>query len=60
MPATIIDQRFGRGVVLEEAINDAVPRFYGKAVEEGEVRVLGQPEIDVTEFEDGAVAEVHR
>jgi trigger factor len=52
-PARLIDQRFGRGVVLEEAINDAIPQFYGKAVEQGEVRPLGQPEIEVTHFDDG-------
>lgn len=52
-PARLIDQRFGRGVVLEEAVNDAIPQFYGKAVEQGEVRPLGQPEIEVTQFADG-------
>jgi trigger factor len=53
VPPRVIDQRFGRSVVLEEAVNDALPRFYGQAVEENEVQVLGQPEVDVTEFEDG-------
>jgi trigger factor len=54
VPPRVIDQRFGRGVVLEEAVNDALPRLYGQAVEEHDVHVLGQPEVDVTEFEDGA------
>jgi trigger factor len=49
VPARIIDQRVGRGAVLEEAVNDALPKFYGQAVEEHEVRPLGQPEVDVTE-----------
>jgi trigger factor len=53
VPPRVIDQRFGRGVVLEEAVNEALPKFYGQAVEENEVQVLGQPEVDVTEFEDG-------
>jgi trigger factor len=52
IPARIIDQRFGRGAVLEEAINDALPKFYTDAVNEGELKVLGQPEIDITEFND--------
>ncbi|WP_158288159.1 trigger factor [Streptomyces sp. ICBB 8177] len=52
IPARIIDQRFGRGAVLEEAINDALPKFYTEAVNEGELNVLGQPEIDITEFND--------
>jgi len=52
IPARIIDQRFGRGAVLEEAINDALPKFYTEAVNSGELDVLGQPEIDITEFND--------
>ena len=53
MPPRVIDQRFGRGTVLEEAVNEALPRFYGEAVESNDLKVLGQPEVDVTEFEDG-------
>jgi len=49
IPARIIDQRVGRGAVLQEAVNDALPRFYGQAVEENKIRPLGQPEVDVTE-----------
>lgn len=53
VPARIIDQRFGRGAVLEEAVNDALPKFYTEAVNEGELNVLGQPEVDITELKDG-------
>jgi trigger factor len=53
IPARIIDQRFGRGAVLEEAVNDALPKFYTDAVNEGELKVLGQPEVDITELKDG-------
>lgn len=53
VPPKIIDQRFGRGVVLNEAVNEAVPRLYGQAVEESSVRTLGQPELEVTKLEDG-------
>jgi trigger factor len=49
VPARIIDQRVGRSAVLQEAVNDALPRFYGQAVEENKIRPLGQPEVDVTE-----------
>ena len=49
IPARIIDQRVGRGAVLQEAVNDALPRFYGQAVEENKIRPLGKPEVDVTE-----------
>jgi len=55
VPARIIDQRVGRGAVLQEAVNEALPRFYGQAIEENKIRPLGQPEVDVTEVpaEDG-------
>ena len=48
VPARIIDQRVGRGAVLQEAINDSLPGFYGKALDEHEVKPLGQPEVDIT------------
>jgi len=53
VPAALIDQRFGRGVVLQEAINDALPEAYGKAVEEHKLNPLGQPDVEVTQLEDG-------
>jgi trigger factor len=52
-PARIIEQRLGRGVVLEEVVNQAVPTKYGEAVSEAEVTPLGQPEIEVTSIDDG-------
>src|SRR4051812_20884097 len=53
VPPQMIDQYVGRGAVLEEAVNDAIPRLYGEAVRENEVDILGHPEIEVTEFNDG-------
>jgi len=53
VPPRVIDQRFGRGAVLEQAINDAVPEFYSKAVADNEVVPLGQPEVEVTRLDDG-------
>jgi trigger factor len=53
IPARVIDQRFGRGAVLEEAINDALPKFYTQAVNEAEVDPLGQPEVDIKDLKDG-------
>jgi trigger factor len=40
-------------VVLEEAINRAIPAFYAQAAREHEVRVVGRPEVDLTELNDG-------
>ena len=53
VPARVIEQRFGRGAVLEEAINDAVPKAYEDAPREKEIVPVGRPEVDVTEIEDG-------
>ena len=53
VPPRVIDMRFGRGAVLTEAVNDALPEFYGKAVEETEVRPMGQPDIDIKQLDDG-------
>ena len=57
VPAAIIDQRFGRGAVLQEAINAALPDAYGRAVQESGLYPLGEPEVDVTKLEDGDVVE---
>jgi trigger factor len=53
VPARILDQRVGRGVVLEEAVNDALPAAYREAVDEHQVAAIGQPEVEVTSFADG-------
>jgi len=49
VPPRIIDQRVGRAAVLQEAVNDALPELYSQAAQEQQLRVLGQPTVDVTE-----------
>ncbi len=49
VPPRIVDQRVGRAAVLQEAVNEALPEYYGRAAREQELRVLGQPTVDVTE-----------
>ncbi len=53
VPPRILDQRVGRGVVLEEAVQEAIPRLYGEAVTETGVSPVSRPEVDVKEFADG-------
>jgi trigger factor len=53
VPPRVIDSRVGRSVVLEQAVNDAVPELYSKAVAEQEVVPLGQPEVEITKLDDG-------
>jgi len=52
VPAAMIDQRVGRGAVLDEAINAALPTFYSQAAKENEVLVIGRPNVDITELKD--------
>lgn len=52
VPPRIIDQRVGRGAVIEEAVNEALPMLYSRAVEESSLRPLGQPTVDITSVPD--------
>ena len=52
VPTHLIDQRVGRAAVLDEAINIAIPSLYMEAAREHEVRVIGRPEVDITELVD--------
>jgi trigger factor len=50
VPAPIIDQRMGRGAVIEHAVNEGLDGFYRAAVADNEIRVLGRPEAEVVEL----------
>lgn len=52
-PRKLLEARIGRGAVLEQVVNDALPSRYSEAVSSAELQPLGQPEIDVTKLEDG-------
>nr|WP_174435016.1 trigger factor [Nocardia jiangxiensis] len=52
-PAKLLEARLGRGAVLEQVVNDALPARYSEAVTAGEVKVIGRPEIEITKIEDG-------
>lgn len=50
VPAPIIDQRIGRVAVLEHAVSEGLDTFYREAVAANELRVLGRPSAEVTEW----------
>ena len=52
-PAKLLEARIGRGAVLEQVVNDALPIRYTEAVTTAEVQPIGQPEIEITKIEDG-------
>ena len=55
VPRQLIDQRVGRGTVLNEAINNGLPDFYSKAAREHDVLAVGRPSIDIKELKDNEV-----
>lgn len=57
VPAKILEARLGRGSILTEVVNEAVPVKYGEAVGKEQLSVLGQPEIEISKIEDGEVLE---
>ena len=52
VPNQIIDQRVGREVVVDQAINDGLDTFYQRALNETGLLPLGRPEADVAETPD--------
>jgi trigger factor len=57
VPPSVIDRQVGRGAVLDEAINDMLPKKYIEALEANELQPLAQPDIEVTKLEDNDVLE---
>ncbi len=53
IPARIIDQRVGRSAVLDEVVNELLPRAYSDALRENNVYAIGRPDVEVTEIADG-------
>jgi len=50
VPAPIIDQRVGRGAVIEHAVSEGLDTFYREAVSANELRVLGRPSAEVIDW----------
>ncbi|MHA3020535.1 trigger factor [Mycobacterium sp. BMJ-28] len=51
-PRKLLEARIGRGAVLEQVVNDALPSRYSEAVTTADLQPLGQPDIEVTKLED--------
>ncbi|OBK77239.1 trigger factor [Mycobacterium sp. 1274761.0] len=51
-PRKLLEARIGRGAVLQQVVNDALPSRYSQAVTTSEVKPLGQPDIEITKLED--------
>ncbi|MBG6217613.1 trigger factor [Arthrobacter sp. CAN_A6] len=57
VPQKLIDQRVGRGYVIETAVNDGLNGFYQTAVQETGIRPLSRPEVEITEVPDPSAAD---
>ena len=51
-PRKLLEARVGRGAVLEQVVNDALPGRYSEAVTAESLQPIGQPEIEITKLED--------
>ena len=49
VPTRLVEQRFGRPAIMQEAVNDALPDLYQKAATEAEIKPVGRPEVEITE-----------
>ena len=52
-PRKMIEQMYGKGVFLEDAVNALIPEHYSKALAECELEIVSQPTIDITQAEPG-------
>lgn len=52
VPTQVIDQRVGRPAVLQEAVNEAVPKAYAEALKENKLNPIGRPDVEVSELLD--------
>jgi len=50
VPAPIIDQRIGRGAVIEHAVNEGLDKFFREAAAEHNIRMVGRPSADITQW----------
>ena len=52
-PRKMIEQMYGKGVFMEDAVNSLVPQEYSKAIADCDLEIVSQPEINVTQMEPG-------
>jgi trigger factor len=52
VPPAILEKRVGKPAILAHAINDGLDRIYREAVEQNDVRVIGQPQADIKSTPD--------
>ena len=57
IPARLIEQRFGREIVVDQAVNEGLNTWFSAAIAEAELTPISRPEVDVTATPDAENAE---
>ena len=52
-PRKMIEQMYGKGIFLEDAVNALIPEHYSKAMGECDLEIVSQPKIDLVQAEPG-------
>lgn len=52
-PRKMIEQMYGKGIFLEDAVNALIPEHYSNALAECDLEIVSQPTIDITQAEPG-------
>jgi trigger factor len=47
VPAPVVVQRLGREAILDEAVRNALPRWYVEAIDGAGIKTVGEPDVDL-------------
>jgi trigger factor len=53
VPRRILETRFGKEALVQEAVSTALPQLYAEAAQAEELEVVGPPDFELDTFEDG-------
>ena len=51
-PRRLLEQRFGDGVIAQQAMENALSDYYSEALQKEEIAAVSQPEVDVETFDE--------
>ncbi|BAD39342.1 trigger factor [Symbiobacterium thermophilum] len=52
-PRAVFERVYGKEALVQEAVDQILPRAYSEALEQGQIEPISQPEIEVVQAEDG-------
>ncbi len=52
-PRAIFERVYGKEALVQEAVDQLLPRAYSEALEQGQIEPIAQPEIEVVQAEEG-------